>query len=61
MMLSAILACLLKNATFNLYTSGQPIGRRLGGHDIPGIADCYIILHIEVGGQIVLLGYFQTA
>lgn len=60
-MLKAIIAWLLKNATFNLYTSAQPIGRRLGGHDIPGIVDCYIILHITVSGQIVLLGYFQTA
>lgn len=58
-MIKALLNWLLKGAIFHLYTSTQPVGRRLGGHDVPGIPDLYIILHIEVGGQIVVLGYFQ--
>lgn len=60
-MIKTLLGWLLKNATFSLYTSQQPIGRRLGGHDIPNVLDNYIILHIAISGQIVLLGYFQTA
>jgi len=60
-MIKAILAWLLKNALFRIYTSTVPVGIRLGGHDLTGYPDCYIILHIEVGGQIVLLGYLQSA
>jgi hypothetical protein len=56
-----ILDWLLRNATFKLYTSPTPVGRRLGGHDIPGVVDVFIILDIRVGDRIVLLGYFQTA
>lgn len=60
-MIKWILDWLLKNATFRLYTSNQPIGRRLGGHDIPGVLDSYVILDIRVGERIVLLGHFQTS
>lgn len=60
-MLRALLAWLLKNAIFRLYSSPTAIGRRLGGHDIAGCPDSFIILHIELGGSIVLLGYFQTS
>ena len=59
-MLRAILSWLLKNATFRLYVSPSPIGRRLGGFDITGIPDNYIILYIEVSGQVLLVGHFQV-
>jgi hypothetical protein len=60
-MLGAVIRWLLKNAIFRLYSSSVPIGIRLGGHDLTGYPDMYIILQIEVGRQLILLGYFQTA
>jgi hypothetical protein len=59
-MIKYILDWLLRNAKFRIYTSTVPVGRRLGGHDDPQLPDLYIILDIQVGGRIVLLGYFQT-
>jgi len=54
-MIRAILAWILKNASFSIYESPDPIGRRLGTHRLPYN---YIIIHIEVSHKIVLLGYF---
>jgi hypothetical protein len=56
-----VISWLLSNATFKLWTSPDPVGRRLGGHDLPGIPDAYIILDIRLHDCIVFLGYFQTA
>jgi hypothetical protein len=47
--------------TFKLYNSNVAQGRRLGGHDIPGVDDSYIILELVVGGVIAFTGYFQTS
>jgi hypothetical protein len=57
-MLRKIIAWLLKNATFSIYDSPESIGRRLGSHRLPYH---YIIISIAVGGQFVLLGYFEKA
>ena len=56
-----ILKWLLARATFKLYNSSTPIGRRLGGHDIPNVQDMYIILEVGLRGVAVLTGYFQTS
>jgi hypothetical protein len=59
-LLKAILNWILRNATFRLYTSPVPIGRRLGGHDDPLLPDLFLVLDIRAGGRILLLGHFQT-
>jgi hypothetical protein len=56
-----ILNWILKRATFRLYISSTPLGRRLGGHDIPGVTDSYIILELVIAGVIAFTGYFQTS
>lgn len=56
-----ILNWLLKRASFRLYTSSTPIGRGLGGHDIPGVTDSYIILELELAGVTAFTGHFQTS
>lgn len=56
-----LLVWLLKRATFRLYNSSQPIGRRLGGHDIPNVLDSYIILEIGLKDVRTFTGYFQTS
>jgi hypothetical protein len=59
--LSTILNWILKRVTFKLYNSNVAQGRRLGGHDIPGVDDSYIILDLIIGGVIAFTGYFQTS
>jgi hypothetical protein len=59
--LSTILNWILKRVTFRLYNSSTPIGRRLGGHDIPNVTDSYIILELELAGVTAFTGYFQTS
>jgi len=60
-MLQKILNWILARTTFMLYTSCMPLGRRLGGHDIPGVTDSYIILELALSGIIAFVGHFQTA
>ena len=50
----------LSRATFKLYTSTTPQGRRIGGHDDPKLPDLYIILDVRVSDRILVFGYFQT-
>jgi hypothetical protein len=52
---------IIARATFKLYNSSSPIGRRLGGHDIPKVIDQYIILEIGIAGVLSFTGYFQTS
>ena len=59
--MSTILNWILKRVTFRLYNSSTPIGRRLGGHDIPNVTDSYIILVLELAGVTAFSGYFQTS
>jgi len=59
-MIKTILDWILRNATFRIYTSPTPIGKRLGGHDDPQLPDLYIILDVRAGARILILGYFQT-
>ena len=59
--MSTILNWILKRVTFRLYNSSTPIGRRLGGHDIPNVTDSYIILQLELAGVTAFSGYFQTS
>jgi hypothetical protein len=51
----------MKRVTFKLYNSSTPIGRRLGGHDIPNVIDTYIILELSISGVLSFSGYFQTS
>lgn len=60
MILRLLLNWLVTHTTFKLYNSSTPLGRRLGGHDIPGVQDAYIILELWVDGVISFSGYFQT-
>jgi hypothetical protein len=59
--LSTILNWILKRVTFRLYNSSTPIGRRLGGHDIPNVTDSYIVLELVLAGVTAFTGYFQTS
>lgn len=52
---------IIARATFKLYNSSTPIGRRLGGFDIPQVIDAYIILEIGITGVLTFTGYFQTS
>jgi len=56
-----LLNWILKRVTFRLYNSSTPIGRRLGGHDIPDVVDSYIILELTIAGVTAFTGYFQTS
>jgi len=56
-----ILNWILKRATFKLYNSSTPLGRRLGGHDIPAVIDSYIILELVIAGVSAFTGYFQAS
>jgi hypothetical protein len=58
--MSWILNWILKRVTFRLYNSSTPIGKRLGGHDIPNVIDNYIILELVIAGFTAFTGYFQT-
>ena len=60
-MWKAILAWLLSIATLEIHTSDVPEGRRLGGTDIVGVPDKYIILHVSLKGIFVFSGFWQTA
>jgi len=59
--MSWILNWILKRVTFKLYNSSSPIGKRLGGHDIPNVTDSYIILELVIAGVSAFTGYFQTS
>lgn len=59
--MSTILNWILKRVTFRLYNSSTPIGRRLGGHNIPDVTDSYIILELSIAGITAFTGYFQTS
>ena len=56
-----LLNWLLKRVSFKLYNSSTPIGKRLGGHDIPEVLDSYIILEMTIAGVTAFSGYFQTS
>jgi len=58
--MSWILNWIMKRVTFSLFNSATPIGKRLGGHDIPNVIDSYIILELIIGGASAFTGYFQT-
>jgi len=60
-MLKRLLAWLLRNAQFRLFLSDMPLGKRLGGHDVPGVPDKFLVLDIQLGGVVVFQGYFQAA
>lgn len=60
-MIKIIIDWILRNATFKLYSSPTPVGKRLGGHDIPSQVDSFIILDVRAGTRILILGYFQAS
>ena len=59
--MSWILNWVLKRVSFKLYNSSTPIGKRLGGHNIPNVLDSYIILEMGIAGISAFIGYFQTS
>ena len=48
-------------AEFNLYASDVPLGKRIGGHDIPQVKDKFMILHVGFKGLKDWTGYWQSA
>lgn len=56
-----VLNWLANNASVSLYTSKSPVGHRIGGHDIPQVADLYIVLSVLVKSKPVWTGYFQAS
>jgi hypothetical protein len=59
--LRAILTWLSTHATFRLYSSGIPVGKLFGGHDLQGVTDAYIVLVITIGPVVIFNGCWQTA
>jgi hypothetical protein len=55
-----VLNWIATNAKVSLYTSHTPVGHRIGGHDIPQVADCYIVLTVLIKDKPVWSGYFQA-
>jgi hypothetical protein len=41
---------LVSHATMKIETSPEPFGRRVGGTDIPGVTDKYLVLHFIMDG-----------
>jgi hypothetical protein len=56
-----VLNWIAKNASASLYTSHAPVGHRLGGHDIPQVANCYVVLAVLIKAKPVWIGYFQAS
>lgn len=55
-----VLNWIASNASVDLYTSHTPAGHRIGGHDIPQVADYYIIFSVTIKAKPVWTGYFQA-
>lgn len=60
-MIKWILNNILGKAKLRIYTSHEPHGRRLGGHDIQGVSDSFIILEVSWSGPVVFEGHWQTS
>jgi hypothetical protein len=56
-----LLNWLLSRVEFTIYTSPEPVGKRLGGADIRGVTDRYLILTLIFNGSAILTGHFQTS
>jgi hypothetical protein len=56
-----LLGWVIDHFRFNLSTSPVPKGKYLGGHDIPGVTDAYVIIELSAAGIIEFTGHFQTA
>lgn len=55
-----VLSWVLRNCSARVYSSPIPLGRRIGGKDIPELPDLFVILHVEVKHHLLVFGYFQT-
>jgi hypothetical protein len=55
-----VLNWIATNAKVSLYTSHVPVGHHIGGHDIPQVADCYIIFSVLFNNNTLWTGYFQA-
>lgn len=55
-----LLGWVVNHFTFSIHASSVPQGKYLGGHDVQGVTDCYIILELSALGIIEFTGYFQT-
>lgn len=51
---------LAKNTDARIYSSPVPEGRRIGGKDVPEVANLYLVFSVKVAGRCIFLGYFQT-
>ncbi len=48
-------------AEFQLYASDTPLGKRIGGHDIPGVKDKFLVLVVGLRNWKRFTGYWQSA
>jgi hypothetical protein len=55
-----VLNWIANNAQVSIYTSSIPVGHRLGGHDIPQVANLYLVITILIKQKPVWSGYFQA-
>jgi hypothetical protein len=53
------LTWVLSHCNFRMFTANQPVGHRLGGHDVPELPDKFIVFGIWYNDQPLLVGYFQ--
>jgi hypothetical protein len=56
-----VLEWLLSRASLRVYTSPQPLGRRLGGADIVGVTDKYLILEVSLQSILTFIGFWQLS
>jgi len=56
-----VLAWLINNCDFKLFTCRSSMGHRLGGHDDPNLPDLYIVIGIWYRERPLLVGYWQKA
>jgi len=55
-----VLNWIASNAQASIYTSSIPVGHSIGGHNIPQVADLYIVLSVLIKQKPVWTGYFQA-
>lgn len=57
-LISHILMFLIEHADLDIHASDTPVGKRIGGHDIPELKDKFLDLRIGEAGE-DFVGYWQ--
>lgn len=52
---------IITNGGIRVYTSAQPIGKRIGGADIPDVRDQYLVIQFVKDDLVIWSGYWQLS